>query len=266
MPRSAQRPKNFVVEKEISSWKNYLEIVTSPSYKNWAFRGHSEVKWQLWPTISREFKNRRILRKHWLGQEYRILRIFQRKAFHFLPDVPPVGDTPRWLALMQHHGAPTRMLDFTWSPWVAAFFALEPATKDAAVWAINTRELETYGFGPYPEPYSRPRKPKEWLKEYGFDRDGVTVGEPYFMNKRLIAQSGTLVIPHDITRPINSILGKRKDLVVKFILSGPEIRDKGLEELYTMNLTYATLFPDLDGLSRSLAYELEYHWGFDPKT
>jgi hypothetical protein len=32
-----------------------------------------------------------------------------------------------------------------------------------------------------------------------------------------------------------------------------------------MNITYATLFPDLDGLARSLAYELEFHWGYDPR-
>jgi hypothetical protein len=32
-----------------------------------------------------------------------------------------------------------------------------------------------------------------------------------------------------------------------------------------MNITHATLFPDLDGLARSLAYELEFHWGYDPR-
>jgi hypothetical protein len=33
-----------------------------------------------------------------------------------------------------------------------------------------------------------------------------------------------------------------------------------------MNITYATLFPDLDGLARSLAYELEFHWAYSPRT
>ena len=39
-----------------------------------------------------------------------------------------------------------------------------------------------------------------------------------------------------------------------------------MESLYYMNITNATLFPGLDGLARSLAYELEFHWAFNPKT
>ncbi len=41
---------------------------------------------------------------------------------------------------------------------------------------------------------------------------------------------------------------------------------KAMEELYNMNIMNATLFPGLGGLARSLAYELEYHWKFDPIT
>ena len=38
-----------------------------------------------------------------------------------------------------------------------------------------------------------------------------------------------------------------------------------MRALYMMNITNATLFPDLDGLARSLAYELEFHWKYDPR-
>jgi hypothetical protein len=44
--------------------------------------------------------------------------------------------------LIQHHGGPTRLLDFTHSFYVAAFFALERATEDVAVWAVNLDRLE----------------------------------------------------------------------------------------------------------------------------
>jgi hypothetical protein len=44
------------------------------------------------------------------------------------------------------------------------------------------------------------------------------------------------------------------------------VREVGMRELYRMNITYATLFPDLDGLAKSMGYELEYHWAYNPRT
>jgi hypothetical protein len=55
-------------------------------------------------------------------------------------------------------------------------------------------------------------------------------------------------------------------MMAKFILPAPKLRETGLRELYRMNITYATLFPDLDGLARSLGYELEFHWSYNPRT
>ena len=75
---------------------------------------------------------------------------FQRRAHHYLNDVPPLGECIEWLALIQHYSGPTRLLDFTHSPYVAAFFAMEKAEHDAVVWAIDTDALhvkarELYG-------------------------------------------------------------------------------------------------------------------------
>jgi hypothetical protein len=89
------------------------------------------------------------------------------------------------------------------------------------------------------------------------------------MNRRLIAQSGTFVVPSVLDKPVELILGepgKSSEFVTKFVLRTQELRDEAMAALYNMNLTHATLFPDLDGLARSMAYELEYHWGFNPKT
>jgi hypothetical protein len=96
----------------------------------------------------------------------------------------------------------------------------------------------------------------------------VVVGEPRIMNRRLVAQSGTFVIPGVVDEPIDSILSSytEPDIVVKFVLSTKRVRKAAMRELYNMNITAATLFPDLDGLARSMAYELEFHWAFDPTT
>jgi hypothetical protein len=94
----------------IESWEDFQTIVTRPKYKGWAFRGQENSDWHLSSTLSRylkEFHVQKTVRAH---QEDRIIRIFRRKANLFLHHVPGINDIFEWLALMQHHGAPTRLL------------------------------------------------------------------------------------------------------------------------------------------------------------
>ena len=262
--KTAGAQRSHLIETIIDSWEHYLRLVSTQPLREWAFRGQRDASWQLWPTISRELRNRHVASRYWKTQEHRLIWIFQRKATHFLEKVPEVSDTPQWLALMQHHGGPTRLLDFTWSPYVAAFFALESSVSDAAVWAINAPRLGTYAYGPHFPPSERPPSPEQMLSQAGFHgRDAVAIGEPYFKNRRVIAQSGTFAWPYDVTRPLEAILSKKEGVITKLVLRA-NIRRQALQELHRMNITYATLFPDLDGLARSLAFELEHHWQFDP--
>ena len=95
------------------------------------------------------------------------------------------------------------------------------------------------------------------------------IGEPYIINPRLTAQSGTFAVPGTLSQPVEAILSRYpepRETLVKLILPSSEVREQEMRELYRMNITYATLFPDLDGLARSLAYELEFHWGYDPRA
>jgi len=84
------------------------------------------------------------------------------------------------------------------------------------------------------------------------------------MNQRLIAQSGTFVMPGVLDQPVEELVPP--SAVVKFVLETKAIRRRAMSDLYHMNMSNATLFPGLDGLARSLAYELEFHWAFDPVT
>jgi hypothetical protein len=169
------------------------------------------------------------------------------------------------MAIMQHHGAPTRLLDFTWSPYVAAFFALEASSTDAAVWAVNAPAIGTFCSHPYGYPQMRAPFPGKAFAGYrAHAGDGVAIGEPFFKPRRLIAQSGTFIYPAEILNPVENQLRRRPNRIAKLVLRGRSIRKEALSELYSMNVTHATLFPDVDGLARSTAYELEQHWAFDP--
>jgi hypothetical protein len=219
--------------------------------------------------LSRYLYDLRVDPKLWVDQEERILRIFKRKAHNFLARLPGQDDDFEWLALMQHHGAPTRLLDLTWSPYVAAFFALERASGDAAVWAINPAQVGAMqGQLPlFPVDTDPTRQFRSFFlrQEVSF----VWVGEPQAMNRRLTAQSGTFAIPGNLNQSLEDILGGYPDprnTLVKFVLPADKIRKRGLRELYRMKITRESLFPDLDGLARSLAYELEFHWAYDPRS
>jgi hypothetical protein len=254
-----------IIIKTVDTWDDYLSLVGSEQFRYWAFRGQQDEAWQLWPTITRELRNRKVNPKFWTDQEHRIIWIFQRKAAHYLEKVPEIKDVFQWMALMKHHGAPTRLLDFTWSPYVAAFFALESSTKDAAVWAINAPEIGSQCFRADKWDDDWVPSPQEGLRRYQIDTlDSVGIGEPFLKNQRLIAQSGTFACPYDIEFPIEEILSRRQNTIAKFVLKHSTFRKRALSELYAMNVTHATLFPDLDGLARSLRNELEIHWRYDP--
>src|SRR5207248_10364446 len=100
------------------------------------------------------------------------------------------------------------------------------------------------------------------------ERTRVGMGSPREMTGRRIGQWGTFLVPGVLDRSIEDIIKtypNPENTLVKFIMPANKIREKGMRELYRMNVTQATLFPDLDGLARSLAYELEFHWAYNPK-
>jgi hypothetical protein len=95
----------------------------------------------------------------------------------------------------------------------------------------------------------------------------IWMGEPHKMNRRLIAQSGTFAVPGVLDLALDQIVKApdQEDVLAKIVLPSA-VREVGMRELYRMNITYATLFPDLDGLARSMGYELEFHWAYNPRT
>jgi hypothetical protein len=250
----------------IESWEAFLERITRPPYSHWAFRGERDERWPLYSSLSRYLQSFDVTPKAWPEQEARILRIFKRKAHQFLDKPPSLDDDFQWMALMQHHGAPTRLIDFTWSPYVAAFFGMERTVGDGVVWAMNPARIDS-SRAPTPARMD-PRPPGSFVRHYIRGRHRmIWMGEPQTMNRRLIAQSGTFAVPGVLDIPIERILEDtdQENILAKFVLT-KAVREVGMRELYRMNITYATLFPDLDGLAKSMGYELEFHWGYNPRT
>ena len=248
----------------IANWNEFVSLTSE--YNGWAFRGLPDADWQLRSSLSRYLHSFVPDKTSWRQREERALRIFRRKAHNYLPDASVLVDDIRCLALMQHHGAPTRLLDFTKSPFVAAFFALYRTTRSSAVFALDTPAL--WRAVPSHDASLRrelidPRIDGNFERYFaGNNNELIWTGEPEQMDRRLVAQSGTFVMPGVLDKPLDDIIRcyESGGALLKKIVLPPSIREEAMLALYRMNITHATLFPDLDGLARSIGYELEITW------
>lgn len=108
--------------------------------KAWVFRGLKSSCYELQPTIEREARS---TNWRWSALEVHVSNEFKARArMHLSPPLIP-DDELTWLALMQHYAIPTRLLDFTYSPFVALYFAIRvghegPARRHVRVWAVDS--------------------------------------------------------------------------------------------------------------------------------
>src|SRR5262245_16423738 len=123
------------------SWEETRRLCRRLSH-GWIFRGHADADWPLATTLERKAAQYNCSPENIRGRELWILRNFYRRARLYLSNPPAKGRSLEWLALLQHHGGPTRLLDWTYSFYAAAYFAAESATTEAAIWAISWLSLD----------------------------------------------------------------------------------------------------------------------------
>ncbi len=261
-----------MLEITVSEWGEFDEMMApGGQYNSWAFRGQRNAGWAIWSALSRHLQSFGIHRSVWPEQEARILRIFKRKAHLYLPKVPADDDDFQWLAIIQHYGGPTRLLDFTWSPYVAAFFALETAVDDAAVYAFDTRtvpKLPSVRVGGKQRTFSSMGEVGAYKTLFVPGRRNIiSHADPAVLNQRITAQLGTFLVPGGLDKSVEDIIDGLcgRSALVKIILP-QAVRENAMQSLHNRNVHNASLFPDLNGLAASLRYELEFHWAFDPIT
>lgn len=191
-----------------------------------------------------------------------MLRTFRRYARR----LATVDDTVwSWLAVAQHHGLPTRLLDWTFSPYVALHFMTENAAcfdRDGVVWAVDyvgarkhlppplTEILEEEGANVFTaEMLARGAAGLDDLDALG--NDFVVFLEPPSIDDRIVNQYALFSLSPRSMRMIDW-LAAHPELVRKIVVPAElkwEVRDR----LDQANVTERTLYPGLDGLSRWLA-------------
>lgn len=195
-----------------------------------------------------------------------ILRSFTKYAS--IEDPTLNGSVWKQMIVGQHHGLPTRLLDWTRSPLIAMHFANVETTfdklnkRDCAIWRIDMREINRLLPPAYTEKLGVSSvftvealtSVADSLERYDRDMGGQSLVnlEPPSVDQRIINQySFFSVIPTGMT-DIERFLDERTENTVRYIIR-KEIRWDIRDLLDQLNISERILTPGLDGLSRTLA-------------
>lgn len=221
------------------------------------FRGHRDASWSLQPSLGRLAHQGKDIR----DLEKRMLDEFKRRALPHLGNTDGFSDWD-WLGIAQHHGLPTRLLDWTESPLIALFFAFESSNNDAdkrAVWMYQVPEKELSFTGNFDE-NSNLDVPNQ--EESPFSKRTTRVFEPRQINQRITSQKGWFTVHGRSDKNTLSSLDKIiriKKCLIKFVFSDKN-RIKILSDLSALGVNKYSIYPDLVGLSSSLACK---YFGYD---
>ncbi len=199
------------------------EIVSRSEFDKSVFRGVRDAEHhQLVPKLGRRSPAGRMsLRRY----ENRLFRLFKERSLPHLQRLPTTN--LEWLSLAQHHGLPTRLLDWSYNPLVAAFFAVEKEHDvDSAIYAMTTGKSVGHRRDP-------------------FKLEEVVRYRPRHLNPRIAAQAGVFTIHPSPQQAYES------DRVTKLIVD-QKARSEILERLYRYGISWSSLFPGLDGLCKQL--------------
>lgn len=208
------------------------------------FRGQS-ADLALVPSIARYIRTVRAY-GNWPDFQRALLERFVKWA---RPQVRPLPDRREdWLVHAQHHGVPTRLLDWTTNPLKALFWAVEdPFAEDldGVVWTFMPRSWR-----------------EDVLEPTRLDDDALTPFMPKHINARVVAQEACFVsfpLPRN-TRPIQPMDEKgayRRSIEQLRKLTIPAKSKRHLRgELRALGVNHRTLYPDLQGIALHIATEL----------
>lgn len=253
---------------QLASWQDFLnrvsEILAAAPYPPaYIFRGQPDAEQQLIPsfrrrlgpavTAARALQIEEMASKEFMAQAHLFMSASSGQMLNQVN-----RRLARW-ALMQHYGAPTRLLDWTASPYVAAYFAVEQLhEKEGAIFLVHPSLLhDSYPDRPitdndsFEEALLRPDAPN---RVYFFWPDD-------FRTERVVAQQGNFSVSlsvlgsHDdaLSRSMSPLATKHPDtlLFAKWVIPAA-LKPVLLRQLRVMNVASHALFPGMDGLGRSI--------------
>ena len=247
---------NMIAEIKCGSWAEFQRVLREDIYRSgsfaegeFLFRGQSSPGYHLTSTFDRWYKGKKEKRPAVAQQ---LMSVFKKEC-EADPDIERevISDEDRLRALAQHHGLPTRLLDWTTSPYVAAFFAFSYTFSEdvvledsVAVWVLDP-------------------KSEIWTEQNGaYILDPARHG-----NERLRNQGGmfTHIISAFDSLEEYVLSFEAPEVLRKILLSTSEI-EYALAELKAMQIKHSHLFPGAEGYAKEAKTRIGIEQKIKPKA
>jgi hypothetical protein len=243
-----------LVEQHTRTWEQYGNA------RPW-FRGQADAGEPLLPSVLRASFD-----------QVRMMLTFRNRASAFAP-TPQRAELAEWLFLAQHHGLPTRLLDWTESPLLACLFALEETlylripkrykSADIGIWLLHPIELNALSINlpDFPNTFSQSAVLENFKFAFGTTGDGLpptalpVAIQTRFLDIRMAGQQSCFTVHghnrSDFERLFARTEFARKGYFRKYLIPR-DLAPKLLTELDRLGVSFSTVYPDLNGLATQL--------------
>jgi FRG domain-containing protein len=239
-----------VAEVRLQSWSDFKSSFLPGLYAGgqflrdrYLFRGQGRDYWKLESNFDRQFPIGKYGRGIRVKLYQEMLGLFRNRLAD--SDVPKdvINDERLLTALGQHHGLPTRLLDWSGSPYYAAFFAFSSniqyfGTKDqVAIYVLDCTS-------------------SIWNQEYGVE----IIELPPFSNRRIRVQQGKFTLQRTPDPTLDAYAERHEDrqALRKVIIPANQARTV-IADLDSMGINHDTVFSDLDGIARASFFQVLYN-------
>lgn len=221
------RLEKAYITTEIEHWNDIFRL-NQRFMSNFVFRGQGNSDWDLKTSLARMVEGHHpnyVDKIMPAAYEQRMMEEFQWKYPSYEKShIPKAEEAIEWLSLMQHYGSPTRMLDFSYSMYIAMFMAIDGSfAPKSAIWALNKHVLNSKVFAKFMKEFNTNVATGHELEEFIYKEATDAINSRYAMNNgnvdnylyltrphlsndRINRQQGLFVIPSSIEVSFEDIL------------------------------------------------------------